>query len=92
MDFDGDDGVYIEGSAGTGSALNIYNSDLTISAWVKPATAAAEGAIVARWKTLTGAYRLGIGSGTAYINTYLQGPGHWSISGAQYLRQVLGIM
>lgn len=34
LDFDGDDGVYIEGSAGTGSDLNIYNTNMTISAWV----------------------------------------------------------
>jgi hypothetical protein len=86
LDFDGDDGVYIEGSAGTGSVLNIYNSNLTISAWVKPATVAAQSTIVARWKILAGAYRLGItNTGNLFINTYLNGPGHWYLIGSQVL-------
>ncbi len=33
--FDGNDCVYLEGSSGTSSDLNIYNKDLTISSWVK---------------------------------------------------------
>jgi len=85
LDFDGSNGVYIEGSGGTGSVLNIYNSNLTLSAWVKPATVPAQGTIVARYKTLAGAYRLGISSGTAYINTYLKYSGHWFLNGGSVL-------
>jgi subtilisin family serine protease len=76
LDFDASgDGVYINGSSGTGSPLNIYDSNLTISAWVK--TRSTGGTIVARAKPLYITYRLGISTDKAYINTYKQGPGHW---------------
>ncbi|MHC4738695.1 MAG: LamG domain-containing protein [Planctomycetota bacterium] len=85
LNFDGSNGVYIEGSGGTGSVLNIYDSNLTLSAWVKPATVPAQGTILARYKSFTGTYRLGISSGTAYINTYLKGSGHWFLNGGSVL-------
>lgn len=75
LDFDGDDGVYLEPSAGGGSPLNIYNTDLTISSWVK--VRGTGGTIVARAKPLYITYRLGVSTNKAYINTYKQGPGHW---------------
>ena len=75
LDFDGDDGVYVEGSAGTGSSLNMYSSDLTISSWVK--IRGTGGTIVARAKPSYITYRLGVSTNKAYINTYKQGPGHW---------------
>jgi hypothetical protein len=79
LDFDGDDGVYVEPSAGVGSPLNIYNADLTISAWAR---IRGEGrSIVARAKELYITYKLGTFAGvsaySAHINTYKQGPGHW---------------
>ncbi len=74
LDFGGDDGVYLNTSAGTGSPLNIYNTDLTISAWVK--VRGTGGTIIARAKPLAIAYRINVDT-KVYINTYLQGPGHW---------------
>ncbi len=83
LDFHGDDGVYILPSAGTDSPLNIYNKDMSISAWVK--FRGGGGTIVARAKALYITYRLGIQENKACINTYTQGPGHWSL----YAEQVL---
>jgi len=75
LDFDGDDGVYLEGSTGEGSPLNIYNTELTISAWVK--ITGTGGTIVARAKPSYITYRLGVATNKAYINTCKDGPGHW---------------
>ncbi|MHC4061167.1 MAG: LamG domain-containing protein, partial [Planctomycetota bacterium] len=81
LDFDGDDGVYLETSAGEGSPLNIYNTDLTIAAWAK--IRGEGGSIVARSKGLYVTYKLGTIAGvsaySAHINTYKQGPGHWGL-------------
>jgi len=67
LNFDGDDGVYIEESAGEDSVLNIYESDVTVSAWVRPG--AAGGTIVARAKPGHVAYRLGVEANKVYVNT-----------------------
>jgi len=75
LSFDGNDGVYLEGSSGFDSPLNIYNADLTISSWVKIGDTG--GTIVARAQPYYIAYRLGISEGKAYINTYKWGPRHW---------------
>ena len=84
LEFDGDgDGVYIEGSSGFDSALNIYNSDLSISAWVK--VRGAGGAIVARSKPYYTAYRMGVSGTVPYINTYRSGSGHWSMFSDQMI-------
>ncbi|HEW79229.1 MAG TPA: LamG domain-containing protein [Phycisphaerales bacterium] len=83
LSFDGDDGVYIEGSSGTSSPLNIYNSDITISSWVRIGTG---GTIVARAKPYYITYRLGIGSDSkAYINVYRRGAGHTVIRSDEIL-------
>jgi hypothetical protein len=59
LDFDGDgDAVYLEPSAGGGSPLNIYNTDLTVSAWVK--ARGVGGTIVARAKWWYVTYHLGV--------------------------------
>ncbi len=75
--------MYIEGSAGHGSPLNIYNKDITISAWVKPA---GDGTIVARSKPSYVTYRLYISnSGTkAGINYYVS-PTHINVTTAAIL-------
>ncbi len=79
LDFDGaGDGVYLDPSAGTGSPLNIYNSDLTISSWVK--FTGTGGTIVARSKPWFTAYRMGVLTDQAYIGTYKNGPGHWGLN------------
>ncbi|MHC4745260.1 MAG: LamG domain-containing protein, partial [Planctomycetota bacterium] len=77
LSFDGlgDDGVYMESSSDEGSPLNIYNKDLTISAWVK---SEGGGTIVARARPHRITYRLGIGGQSAYINTY-RSPTHWTM-------------
>ena len=86
MDFGGADGVNIEGSAGKGSNLNIYNSNLTISAWINTSAIEDHQTIAARYKILTGAYRLGIDpAGRIHLNTYLQGSGHWDLFGDSVL-------
>jgi hypothetical protein len=78
LDFDGDgDAVYLEPSIGGGSPLNIYNTDLTVSAWVK--ARGVGGTIVARAKWWYVTYHLGVAANEAYINTYRNGPGHWSL-------------
>jgi hypothetical protein len=77
LEFDGDDAVSLEGSVGTGSLLNIHKSDLTVSSWVK--IRGKGGTIVARSKPLHIAYTLGVRTNKAYINTYKQGPGHWTL-------------
>ncbi len=83
LDFDGaGDGVDSYGSYGFGSPLNIYNSDLTISAWVKVRSG---GTIVARAKPSYITYRLGVAGGKAYINTYKSGSGHWILYGDEIL-------
>ncbi|MHC4500724.1 MAG: LamG domain-containing protein, partial [Planctomycetota bacterium] len=80
LDFDGDDGVYLEPSAGARSPLNIYNTDLTISSWIKIAGSDnAWRTIVARWKVLAGAYWLSVYKNRPSIGTYKQGPGHWML-------------
>ena len=74
-DFDGvDGGVYIEGSAGTGSVLNIYNTDITISAWVNIRTG---GSIVARAKPHYITYQLRAFT-KAYVNMYIS-PVHYQV-------------
>ncbi|MHC4362930.1 MAG: S8 family serine peptidase, partial [Planctomycetota bacterium] len=61
LDFDGDDGVYVEPSAGENSPLNMYNTDLTITAWAR---IRGEGrSIVARSKALYITYKLGTTAG-----------------------------
>jgi hypothetical protein len=84
LDFDGDDGVYVEGSAGEGSLLNIYNTDLTISSWVKIRGTTGT-TIVARSKESHTAYRLGVSANRAFINIYRSG--HWSLSTDEILTQ-----
>lgn len=83
LDFDGV-GDYVDsyGSYGYGSPLNIYNSDLTISAWVK---VRGSGTIVARAKSSYITYRLGVAGGKAYINTYRMFYGHWILYGDEIL-------
>jgi hypothetical protein len=74
-DFDGvDDGVYIEGSAGRGSHLNIYNTDITISAWVNIRRG---GSIVARAKPHYITYQLRAFT-KAYVNMYIS-PVHYQV-------------
>jgi hypothetical protein len=74
-DFDGvDDGIYIEGSAGRGSHLNIYNTDITISAWVNIRRG---GSIVARAKPHYITYQLRA-STKAYVNMYIS-PVHYQV-------------
>jgi len=76
--FDGyGDGVYIDGSAGRDSNLNIYNSDLTISAWIKSEDTG--GTIVARAEPYRITYRLGISGEKAYIDTYKNSRQHQTI-------------
>jgi subtilisin family serine protease len=83
LDFDGaGDCVYSYGSDGYDSPLNIYNSDLTISAWVK---VRGSGTIVARSKGGYITYRLGVAAGKAFINTYKSGSGHWILYGDEIL-------
>jgi len=56
LEFDGaGDGVYINPSSGTGSNLNIYNTDMTISAWVD-----GTGSIITRAQTLAIPYWLDV--------------------------------
>jgi subtilisin family serine protease len=78
LDFNGGDYVDITGSSGTGSPLNIYNKNMSISAWAK--FRGAGGTIVARAKGYYITYRLGISSNQVYINTYKQGSGHWFLT------------
>jgi len=77
LSFDGlgGDGVYIESSAGESSPLNIYDSDLTISVWVK---CEGGGTVVARSEPYRIMYRLGISGESAYINTYTTSL-HWRL-------------
>ncbi|UCG46920.1 MAG: hypothetical protein JSU94_15640 [Phycisphaerales bacterium] len=83
LDFDGNDGVDVEGSSGAASTLNIHDSDLTVSAWVK--TRGTGGTIVARAKPLYITYRLFVDTDKAGINTYRQGSGHWVLSAEEAL-------
>ena len=62
----------VEGSSGEYSPLNIYDSDLTISAWVN--TRGGGGTIVARAKPHYITYRLMINWSQAAVNVYA--PGH----------------
>ncbi len=64
------DGVYIEGSSGTSSPLNIYDSDITISSWVKIRTG---GTVVARAKPHYITYRLMAHPHTTGLNVYAYG-------------------
>jgi len=83
LDFDGaGDGVDSYGSYGHNSPLNIYNSDLTISAWIK---IRGSGTIVARAQPSYITYRLGVAGGKAYINTYRMFYGHWILYGDEIL-------
>jgi parallel beta-helix repeat protein len=84
LDFDGDDGIYVEPSAGADSPLNIYDTDLTISSWVK-VRGTAESTIVARAQPLYTAYRSGVVEKRAFINTYRSG--HWFLSTDDILSQ-----
>jgi parallel beta-helix repeat protein len=83
LDFNGDDGVYVEPSAGEASPLNMYNTDLTISSWVK-IRGTTETAVVARAKPLHIAYLLGVKANKAYANTYRSG--HWYL----FTEEILG--
>jgi len=83
LNFNGNDGVYVEGSYGTDSPLNIYNSDVTISAWVK--LKGPGGTIVARAKPHYITYRLMTWSTTACISVYA--PGHHLICSDAILNQ-----
>ncbi|MHC4658422.1 MAG: S8 family serine peptidase [Planctomycetota bacterium] len=86
LDFDGvGDGVYLQPSAGAGSPLNIYSTDLSISSWVR--IRGTGGTIVARAKPLYITYRLGTTASAAFINTYKQGPGHWLLYTDDILEQ-----
>jgi hypothetical protein len=88
LDFNGvHDRIVIEGSAGYDSPLNIYNSDLTISAWVKPRGTGTR-SIVCRAKSLYITYHLRIEStNRVSINTYKQGPGHWLLTTEEALTE-----
>ena len=88
LDFNGvHDRIVIEGSAGHGSPLNIYNSDLTISAWIKPRGTGTR-SIVCRAKSLYITYHLRIEStNRVSINTYKQGPGHWLLTTEESLTE-----
>jgi len=77
LDFDGSDGVCIDSSSGEDSVLNIWDTDLTICAWVKSRNSG--GTIIARAKEISTSYRLGISADKAYLNTYLDGEGDWTI-------------
>ncbi len=83
LDFSGNDAVNIAPSAGTDSPLNLYNTDMSISVWVK--FRGTGGTIVARSKPYYITYRLGINGNQAVINTYKQGPGHWNLSAEREL-------
>jgi hypothetical protein len=76
LSFDGTQAVYINGSAGYGSPLNIYNTNMTISAWIKPGPSACT--IIARAKPNYTTYRLYITEGKVGINTY-KSPVHWDL-------------
>jgi hypothetical protein len=80
LDFNGDDGVYIKGSAGTGSNLNIYNTDVTLSAWVNIRTG---GTIVARSKPHYITYQLQAYT-WARANMYIS-PVHYAVDTAKIL-------
>jgi hypothetical protein len=82
LQFDGNDGVYLLGSAGTGSTLNIYDSDIAISAWVKIGEG---GTIVARAKPHYITYRLLVRPHTAGLNVYA--PGHHFVLSNEGLSQ-----
>ncbi len=77
LDFSGDDAVYLNSSAGTNSPLNIYNTNLTISAWVK--VHGSGGTIVARSQGGAVAYNLSATADFARINTYKSGTGNWTL-------------
>ena len=61
-------GIYINGSSGTGSALNIYNEDMTISSWVK--WTGTGGTIVARARPNYITYWLRIATDKACASVY----------------------
>ncbi|MHC4742076.1 MAG: right-handed parallel beta-helix repeat-containing protein, partial [Planctomycetota bacterium] len=71
LKFDGGDGVYIEGSSGWGSELDIFHrdSDLSISAWVK--LEGAGGTVVGRGEFLGAiAYQMHVSENKALLRTY----------------------
>jgi len=82
LSFDGTQAVYINGSAGYDSPLNIYNTNMTISAWIKPGLNAST--IIARAKPHYTTYRLYVGGGKVGINTY-RSPVHWNLSTGEIL-------
>ncbi len=84
LSFDGNDGVYVWGSAGTGSPLNIYNTDMTISAWFK--LDGNGGTIVARAKPHYITYRLQASSTTACMTVYVS-PVHYYVCSDPILSQ-----
>ncbi len=76
LSFNGTQAVYIDGSAGYSSPLNIYNTNMTISAWIKPGPNACT--IVARAKPNYITYNLYVDGGKVGINTY-KSPVHWNL-------------
>ena len=78
LNFNGSQGVYINGSAGHSSPLNLYNTNVTLSAWIKLPIGGGGGSIVARAKPHYVTYKLGSSSTTAIINNY-RSPTHWNL-------------
>jgi hypothetical protein len=76
LNFNGTQGVYINGSSGYDSPLNMYNSNMTVAAWIKPIGG---GTIVARAKPHYITYRLYSDGKNVGINTY-RSPTHWLLS------------
>jgi hypothetical protein len=88
LDFNGvHDRIVVEGSAGHDSPLDIYNSDLTISAWIKTRGTGIR-SIVCRAKPLYITYHVRIEpTNQVSINTYKQGSGHWLLTTDEVLAE-----
>ncbi|MHB0945763.1 MAG: LamG domain-containing protein [Sedimentisphaerales bacterium] len=79
LSFSGAQGVCISGSSGSASPLNIYNSNITLVAWIKPAVTGG-GTIISRAKEHYIAYRIYSPDGKKVtLNTY-RSPTHWLLT------------
>jgi len=95
LSFSGAQGVCISSSSGSASPLNIYNSNITLVAWIKPA-ATGGGTIISRAKEHYIAYRIYSPDGKKVtLNTY-RSPTHWLLTTGDVLTpgnwyQVVGV-
>jgi len=95
LSFSGAQGVCISSSSGSASPLNIYNSNITLVAWIKPA-ATGGGTIISRAKEHYIAYRIYSPDGKKVtLNTY-RSPTHWQLTTGDVLTpgnwyQVVGV-